>query len=232
MNLMEAIQGGGGSPVSALAKQFGMGEADVTKVIQQMLPALTNGVKKNVTQQGGLESLLQALGKGNHDRYLDNAEALSDPTAVDDGNGILGHIFGSKDTSRALADRTAKSTGISSGILKKMLPLIAAMVMGSLKKQGGNSGILDQLLGSLGGGGRSSRSSAGGLGGLLGGLLGGGRTSRSSSGGLGGLLGGLLGGKRKKKAAASPLDALTGLLDADGEGSAIDDILGMAKKMF
>ncbi len=64
MNLMEAILGGGGSPVSSMAKQFGLGEADVTKVIQQMLPALTNGVKKNVSQQGGLDGLLQALGNG------------------------------------------------------------------------------------------------------------------------------------------------------------------------
>jgi hypothetical protein len=231
MNLMEAILGGGGSPVSQMAKQFGLGEADVTQAIQQMLPALTNGVKKNVSRQGGLEGLLQALNKGNHDRYLDRSDALTDPAAVKDGNGILGHIFGSKETSRVLADRTSKKTGISPDILKKMLPLIAAMVMGSLKKQSSNSGILDQLLGSLGGG-RTARSSSGGLGGLLGGLLGGGRKSRSSSGGLGGLLGGLLGGGRKKKAAKSPLDALGGLLDADGESSAIDDILGMAKKMF
>ncbi len=231
MNLMEAIAGGGGSPVSQMARQFGLDEADVTQAIQQMLPALTNGVKKNVSQPGGLESLLQALNKGSHDRYLDRSDALANPAAIEDGNGILGHIFGSKATSRTLADRTAKKTGISSDVLKRMLPLIAAMVMGSLKKQSSNSGILDQLLGSLGGG-RPSRSASGGLGGLLGGLLGGGRKSRSASGGLGGLLGGLLGGSRKKKASQSPLDALGGLLDADGEGSAIDDLLGMAKKMF
>jgi hypothetical protein len=212
MNLMEAILGGGGSPVSSMAKQFGMGEADVTKVIQQMIPALTNGVKKNVSQQGGLESLLQALNKGNHDRYLDDSRALQGKEAVDDGNGILGHIFGSKETSRELAKRTAKSTGISADILKKMLPLIAGLVMGSLKKQGRNSGLLDQLLGGLTGGVRSAPSSGGGL--------------------LGGLLGKIFGGGRKKKASASPLDALTGLLDADGEGSAIDDILGMAKKIL
>ena len=131
-----------------------------------------------------------------------------------------------------MADRTSKTTGISAGILKKMLPLIAALVMGSLKKQGSNSGLLDQLLGSLGGGGRAASSSGGGLlGGLLGGLFGG-KSSQSSSGGLGGLLGGLLGGGRKKKASSSPLDALTGLLDADGDGSPIDDLLGMAKKLI
>lgn len=212
MNLMEAILSGGGSPVSTMAKQFGLGEDDVNKVIQQMIPALTNGVKRNVQKKSGLEGLLGALSSGHHDRYLNNADALTHADAVEDGNGILGHIFGSKDTSRALADRTAKTTGISSGILKKMLPLIAVMVMGSLKTQSSNSGILDQLLGGLGGGG-TSRSSSGGLGGLLGGLL-----------------GGVLGGGRKKKASSSPLDALTGLLNADGEGSMIDDLLGLAKK--
>ncbi len=212
MNLMEAILGGGGSPVSSLAKQFGLGEDDVTKVIQQMIPALTNGVKKNV-QQGGLEGLLGALNSGNHDRYLDDASALQGEEAVDDGNGILGHIFGSKNTSRTLADRTSKTTGISAGILKKMLPLIAALVMGSLKKQGSNSGLLDQLLGSLTGGGRV-RSSSGGL------------------GGLGGLLGKIFGRKRAAASSSSPLDALTGLLDADGEGSPIDDLLGMAKNLL
>ena len=212
MNLMEAILGGNGSPVSTMARQFGLNEDDVAKAVQQMIPALTNGVKKNVQQKGGLESLLQALNQGSHDRYLDNPDALLKPEAVDDGNGILGHIFGSKETSRELAKRTSRTTGISSDILKKMLPLIAGLVMGSLKKQGGNSGLLDQLLGGLAGGGRSVSSAGGGL--------------------LGKLLGGLLGGRRKKKASSSPLDALTGLLDADGEGSAIDDILGMARKMF
>lgn len=211
MNLMEAILGGGGSPVSSMAKQFGLNEGQVTQAIQQMIPALTNGVKKNVQNKRGLDGLLQALNKGNHDRYLDDAGALLN--ATDDGNGILGHILGSKDMSRALADRTAKKTGISSGILKQMLPLIAALVMGSLKRQGSNSGLLDQLLGGILGGGRSTTGASAG-GGLLGGLL-------------GKILGG---GRKKKKVSSSPLDALGGLLDADGEGSVIDDLLGFAKK--
>jgi len=186
MNLMEAILGGGGSPVSSMAKRFGLNEDTVTTVIGQVLPALTNGVKRNVSQQGGLESLLQALGTGNHDRYLDNPDALTGSEAVEDGNGILGHLFGSKATSRTLAKRASKTTGVSSGILKQMLPLIAGLAMGALKKQGGSSGLLEQL---LGGGGASSSSS-------------------------------------------SALGSLTNLLDADGDGSPIDDLLGMAKKLF
>ena len=43
-----------------------------------------------------------------------------------DGNGILGHIFGSKDVSRQVAARAAQSSGVAPDILAKMLPLVAA----------------------------------------------------------------------------------------------------------
>lgn len=212
MNLMEVISSGSGSPVSSMAKQFGLGEDQVSSVIQQMIPALTNGVKRNVQQENGLEGLLRALTKGNHERYLENSDDLLN--ATEDGNGILGHLLGSKDVSRALADRASQATGVGSDILKKMLPMIAALVMGSLKKQGSDSGLLDQLLGGLTGGGRGTSSSGGGL----------------LSGLLGGLLGKLFGGGRKSNVSPSGLDTLTGLLDADGEGSMIDDLLGLATK--
>ncbi len=49
-----------------------------------------------------------------------------DDTAVSDGNNILGHILGSKDVSRAVADRASANTGIDSGMLKQMLPCLPA----------------------------------------------------------------------------------------------------------
>ena len=184
MNLMEAILNGNASPLSKLANKFGVDENTMTQVVQQYIPALTNGIKRNVAKKRGLDGLLEALNTGNHDRYLDDPRALQADDAVDDGNGILGHLFKTKKTSRTLADRTAKKTGLGADILKKILPLVAGLVMGALKKQGGKSGLLEQLLGGGGGG---------------------------SSSGLGSLM---------------------SLLDADGETSAIDDLLGFAKKLF
>lgn len=181
MNLMEAILSGGGSPLSQISRQLGLSEEQVKQVTAQYIPALTNGIKKNVTQEGGLEGLMKALNKGRHDRYLDDAEALGSEQAVLDGNGILGHLLKSKDTSRQLAAKTAEKTGLDLGILKKALPLIAGVVMGALRKQGGNAGIL----------------------------------TKKPQGGL-----------------SSVLGSLTSLLDADGEDSPIDDLLGLAKKFF
>ena len=60
------------------------------------------------------------------------------PQGVEEGNGILGHLFGSKELSRAVAAQAAQATGIGQQVLQQMLPVIASMVMGGLFKQSTN----------------------------------------------------------------------------------------------
>jgi hypothetical protein len=60
---------------------------------------------------------------------------------VSDGNAILGHILGSKDVSRAVATRASAQTGIGEDALKKLLPLAATLVMGSLSKRQAGAGL-------------------------------------------------------------------------------------------
>ena len=72
-----------------------------------------------------------------------------------DGNKILGHLLGSKDTSRNVAAQAADSTGIDVGLIKKAQPLIAGLAMGAMSK---NSD--------------ARNASADSIGGLLGGLIG------------------------------------------------------------
>ncbi len=108
-------------------------------------PAWGRGVQNNVSSSQGLEGLAKALGQGRHQRYLDRPESLGDQSTIQDGNNILGHILGSKDASRQLASEAAASTGLDVGILKKMLPAVAAMLMGGLSKQEASSGALGQL---------------------------------------------------------------------------------------
>jgi hypothetical protein len=59
----------------------------------------------------------------------------------------------------------------------------------------------------------------------------GGAAPAASAGGLGGLLGGLLGGHGAASSApASPLTGLASMLDLDGDGNALDDIMQMVGK--
>lgn len=124
-------------------------------------------------------------------------------TDVSQGNDVLGQIFGTKDVSRSVAQSAAAQTGLDTGLLKKMLPMLAMMLAGYMAKQGHAEPSQD------------SGSGAGGLGGLLGGLLGGSAPAAAGSGSSAGGLGGL-----------------GAMLDMNGDGNALDDIMRMAGKVM
>ncbi len=162
MNLLETIMGAGnGDAVRELARNFNLDEGQAKGAVGALLPALTRGMQKNAMSPDGLQGLIGALKNGNHQSYLDNPRALNSPQTIADGNGILGHLLGSKDVSRQVAAQAASQTGVDSNVLKKMLPMVAAMAMGSMSKQT-NQG--QELAAAAAGAGESG-------GGLLGKLL-------------------------------------------------------------
>lgn len=161
MDLLSMLLNQGGSQaVRQLANNFGMNETQAVSALSNLLPALGKGLASNANTQGGLESLLGALSEGQHQRYLEDPSLLGSEASVQDGNGILGHILGSKDASRRVAQQAAEKTGIGADILKKMLPMAATLVMGILSRQ--NAQAPQTAPGA---------SSGSGLGGLLGQFL-------------------------------------------------------------
>ena len=147
MSILETIlKSQGGGLVKQVAGSLNLDEAQAGAAVAQLLPALTQGIKTNVQKPSGLESLLGALQKGNHARYIEQPEALTRPETIQDGNAILGHILGSKDVSRKVAADAAAKTGVDVDKLKQMLPMIATMAMGTLSKES-SSGGLSALMG-------------------------------------------------------------------------------------
>lgn len=230
MNMMDMImQAAGGQAPQQVGQQFGLNQQQSQSAIAALLPAISSAMKQNTNNPQGLAGLLGALQNGSHDQYLDNPSQFNQPQATTEGNAILGHLFGSKDVSRAVAGRAAEQSGVGADILKKMLPMVAMMAMGSLGKQTRGAGMFNQ---SQGGGGLQGMVAQMAMQQLTGG--------GASKGGLGGLLGGLLGGGARKQQAQmqqqasqahqSGLGMLGNMLDADGDGSSMDDILGMLMK--
>ena len=153
MNILDAIMNAqDGAAVQQLGAQVGLAPDQATAALSALMPALAGGFQRNIQSQGGLESLMAALSSGNHSQYIDNPASLADQSAVADGNGILGHLLGSKDASREVASRAAAQTGLSADVLKRMLPLAATLMMGAFSKQSGNASSTTAALGGSGGG--------------------------------------------------------------------------------
>ena len=136
MNILDAIlEAQGGGAAAEAGQAVGLSQEQTSAALSALVPALASGLSKNASLPGGLDSLLGALTGGGHARYVDDPSTLRNPEAVTDGNAILGHILGSKDASRAVASQAAAQTGIGEDVLKKLLPMAATLVMGSLAKQ-------------------------------------------------------------------------------------------------
>lgn len=205
MNLTDILAQAGG--IESMANQLGIPPAVAKQGAEALLPAILGGFKTQAQNAGGVEGLGGLLGQLGGGGLLD-AVLGSQPAPVEQGNDVLGQIFGSKDVSRTVADHASGQTGIDSGLLKQMLPILAMMVAGYMAKQGG----------------QGQGQSGGGLGDLIGGALGGG-----SGGGLGGLLGSVLGGGAS--GGGQSAGGLGSLLDLDGDGNPLNDIIGMAGKL-
>lgn len=127
-----------GNGVDALARQFGLSQQQAQAAVQALLPAFSQGLKRNTADPYGVGAFLSALSNGQHANYFDDAATAASPQGMAAGNDILGQLFGSKDLSRAVAAQAAQATGIGQQVLQQMLPAIAAMIMGGLFKQSTN----------------------------------------------------------------------------------------------
>ena len=212
INLLDMIMSAqGGNTAQQVGAQLGLNQQQSQSAIAALLPAISSALKQNTSNPQGLAGLLGALQGGNHDQYLEKPETLGRAESITDGNAILGHLFGSKDVSRAVAGRASEQTGIGADVLKKLLPLVATMAMGSLSKQTR----------------QPSRQSA--LTGLaMQHLMGGQKKS-----GLGSILGAVTGANARQQRQAQQthqqgMGIIGKLLDADGDGSMMDDVLRMA----
>ena len=182
MDIMSALQQAGG--IDAVSRELGIDSSTAQAGVGALLPAILAGVggkaESHPQGMGGLGLILESLGGGGLLANVLGAE----PTNVDQGNDILGQIFGSKDGSRAVAADAAQKSGVSPDLLKKMLPIVAMMVAGYLSKHAtapatANAGANDTAPAQDGG--------------LLGSLLG-----AATGGAGGGLLGSILGGLTRR----------------------------------
>jgi hypothetical protein len=173
--------------ISGVAGQTGQPEGKTSDVLSMAMPLILGAMKKNVSTPDGAAGLMSALSGKHNGGILDNIGGLFgggvDDSVMQDGAGILGHVFGNKQPQ--VENALSQKSGLDAGSIAQILKIAAPIVMGFLGKQTAQSNVSD-------------------------------------SSGMNALLGSMLGGQPQENQSL-----ITTLLDADGDGSILDDVAGM-----
>ena len=197
MKLLEQAQGGQG--LSQLASQFGLDESKAQELTQMLAPAIGQAAKKRA-EEGQLDTVLGAMKGEDKAAFFDDAAAAAAPEAQAQGQNFLENLLGDSAATEGLAATLAEKVGLDQDTVKQFMPSVAAMAQGGLQKQMPDEQI-DGMMAAA---------------------------QPQQSGGLMGMIGGLLGGNKGGEAEGqgNALGMLNQMLDADGDGNAMNDILG------
>jgi hypothetical protein len=197
-------------PMDQIAGMLGTDEPTARAAVEAAVPTLLAGMHNNAQAPDGAASLESALGQ-HQDGLIDGGVDVGQVDTAD-GEKIVNHVFGGQqDQVASQLAGTGQLGGAGSDLVRKLLPILAPIVMSYLAKKflGGNqAGTGSQTeAGAPADSGQGGGMDLGGvLGGILGGMVGGqggaagqgGPGEQEGQGGLGGLgdiLGGLFGKK-------------------------------------
>jgi hypothetical protein len=198
-------------PVDQIAGMLGTDRQTAQAAVEAAVPTLLAGMHNNAQVPDGAASLESALSQHQDGLIEGGVDVAQVDTA--DGEKIVSHVFGGQqDQVASQLAGTAQLGGAGGDLVRKLLPVLAPIVMSYLANK-----VLGGRGQASGAGSTEGPGQAGGidLGGILGGILGGagGAAAGGGQGGLGGLLGGLLGGSQAPDRQLAPDAGLDSRLD-------------------
>jgi hypothetical protein len=155
----------GGEAVATLGREFALSPRQTEAAVTALLPAISASLKRATATPEGLGNLLAMMGyqQDLHAMY-NNPKVAFAPEGRAAGNDVLSAIFGSPDVSRAVVDEAQRFSGVGASILKKMLPVIAGILISGLIGKSGKAAAPQ--------GPSTSSGAGGGLGDILGQIFG------------------------------------------------------------
>ncbi len=126
-----------GKFMAELGQQYGLSPQQTQAAVAALLPAISMGLKRSTATPEGLGNLLALMG-AQPDFYAmyDDPQAAFSRQGRAAGNAALARMFGSPDASRAIAVQAQQLSGIGSAILKKLLPVLAGILISGLMRSG------------------------------------------------------------------------------------------------
>jgi hypothetical protein len=220
MSLLDLLTGNTSNQVAEKAEnKFGINRNQIIALLAVAAPLIISYLRNKSQDTKEAEALNNALDKDHDGSILNDSSQLE--ARESEGGSILGHIFGGD--KQNVENQLSQNTGISIDKIGPVLAMLAPVIMGYIgkEKQQNNVGAgglgdllggilgnasnqaqaqqsspLNDILGSVLGGGQA-QSSGNPLNDILGSVLGGGNNNQQNQqgGGLGDILGSFLGGK-------------------------------------
>ena len=135
MTLLDQVIGPNDQNLTRLSQDLSLTPDETAAVLRTVMPEFSRNLERESLSRGGLAGIIQSLGDGRHEAFLDHQTELNTPAATAQGNAILHQILRSKYQSRALADHVEAETGVPAAKTRKMLPRIANISMAALQQQ-------------------------------------------------------------------------------------------------
>ncbi|WP_294284993.1 DUF937 domain-containing protein [uncultured Chryseobacterium sp.] len=201
MGLIDLLTGNTGNQVAEQAEnKFGISKTQVIALLAVAAPLIISYLRKKSQDANEAEALNKALDKDHDGSILDDVSQAD--ARQSEGGSILNHIFGEEKPN--VENRLSQNTGISIDKIGPILSMLAPIIMGYIGKEkqqnnvgaGGLGDLLGGILGNASNESQQQQSSP--LNDILGSVLGGGN-SQSSGNPLNDILGSVLGGNDQKK---------------------------------
>lgn len=121
----------GPQEIQQISEQLGTDEGTAQQAVNAALPALVGGMASTAQQPGGASEIQSLF--GSHGGILGSLGALIGAGGTADGGGILGQVLGQHGP--AVQDGVQQASGLGSDQTRKLLMILAPIVLGALAKR-------------------------------------------------------------------------------------------------
>ncbi|MGH6865216.1 MAG: DUF937 domain-containing protein [Methyloceanibacter sp.] len=126
-----------GEAMTALSREFGLTPQQTEAAVAALLPAISMGLKQSTATPEGLGNLFALMAQQPElDAIYDDPQVAVSREGRAAGNAALATMFGSREASRAIANQAQNLSGVTSSVLKKLLPVIAGIIISGLMRSG------------------------------------------------------------------------------------------------
>lgn len=126
-----------GEAMSRIGRGFELTPEQTQAAVASLLPAISLGLKRSTETPEGLGALFSLMGQ-QPDLFAmyNDPDAAFSPEGQLAGEVALANMFGSPEATGAIADQAQQLSGVTSGILKKLLPVLAGILISGLMRSG------------------------------------------------------------------------------------------------